>query len=241
MMWRMQTMGHPNQVAAGGPHKVWHWPSMAVPRGRRPGLRADPGAYVCACAPGFAMASGVFAYSEAQLVRLGQPLAVASPAMVIIPGLFAYGFALVATARRGTPLIPTPLGYGSGASSRLWLGLAMVLPALLAVLGATFVLRSPDQGRWFLLVSISPLVVAVACLIVGYVVAMRPVRAAILAGRAPTYVTSPNRQWWWDGTYWFGVSSAVPPRALRSPDGNYWWTGEGWSPMPPLPPKKPRG
>jgi hypothetical protein len=117
----------------------------------------------------------------------------------------------------------------------------MVLPAALAVVVAAVVVPTADNDGRFALLYFSPLVVALACLLTGYVVSVRPIRAAILGGRAPAWVTSPDRRWWWDGTYWFGVSAVAPPSALRSPDGNYWWTGDGWSPLPALPPRKPRG
>jgi hypothetical protein len=131
------------------------------------------------------------------------------------------------------------MGYGTP-GARVWLGLAIVLSGVLGGIAAGFVPPAADDQGWFAFFYFSPLVVAIGCLLTAYLVSMRPIKATIVAGLAPTFVTSPDYLWWWDGRQWFGAPSVAPLDALRSPDGNYWWTGDHWSPMPAFPPRKPR-
>jgi hypothetical protein len=133
------------------------------------------------------------------------------------------------------------VGYGTTPSARVWLGLAMVLPVVFGGIGAGFFPPAADgPGVWTGFFYFSPGLVGIGCMLVSYVVSMRPIKATIVAGLAPTFVTSSDHLWWWDGREWFGVPSVAPLHALRSPDGNYWWTGDLWYPMPALPPRRPR-
>jgi hypothetical protein len=163
------------------------------------------------------------------------------PIAVLVAAAFAYGVALLATSRRGTRRVPSPVGYGTTPSARVWLGLAIVLPVVLGTIGAAFFPPAADgPGAWTGFFYFSPSLVGIGCVLVSYVVSMRPIKATIVAGLAPTFVTSPDHLWWWDGSQWFGVPSVAPLHALRSADGNYWWTGDHWYPMPALPPRRPR-
>jgi hypothetical protein len=225
-----------------GRRGVWRRPPFTVPRGRRPNLWRSPRAYLRNAAPGEAVIASMWA---AVLVRnsvdVGWTALVILTVLLVAPA-FAYGVALLATSRSGAHRVLPPMGYGTAPSAGVWLGLAIVLSGVLGGIGATFFYQ-PTAGDhvWWMFFFFAPSVVAVGCLLTGYVVSMRPIKATIVAGLAPTFVTSPDHLWWWDGRQWFGVPSVAPLHALRSPDGNHWWSGDRWCPMPALPPRKPRG
>jgi hypothetical protein len=220
---------------------VWRRAPLTVPRSRRRFWRSPEA--ICTAALVLAASSGPSLVSVRISVEIGQ-LAMTIPAVVLVAAPFAYGVALLATSRRGTRRVPSPVGYGTTPSVRVWLGLAIVLPVVLGSIGAAFFFppTASDPGVWSALLYFAPPgLVGIGCVLVSYVVSMRPIKATIVAGLAPTFVTSPDHLWWWDGSQWFGVPSVAPLYALRSPDGNHWWTGDHWYPMPALPPRKPRG
>jgi hypothetical protein len=240
MLHHMEARGH-GSLHATGQGGVWRRPPLTIPRSRRPSFWRSPKARLRNVAPGMAIAAGWGAPAVRGFVEIGWPImAILTVALVAWP--FGYGVALLATCRHGARRVPTPMGDNITVGARVWLGLALALPAVLGGIGAALFDDSPtvqDRG-WFMFFFFAPVVVAVGCLLVAYALSIRPLKASIVAGLAPTFVTSPDHLWWWDGAQWFGVSSVAPPHALRSPDGNYWWTGDHWNPTPALPARKPR-
>jgi hypothetical protein len=146
----------------------------------------------------------------------------------------AYGVVIIATAR-GPRLKPDAIGYGIIATpgSQLWYGLAFVIPVALTW-GGALIFPNPttsDSLSWEFLYWSGPTSFTV-CFLLAHNLSVRPVKRAILAGRAPGYRTSPDDLWWWDGGAWVSVAAA-PEAALRSPNGNFWWTGHSWVALPP--------
>lgn len=239
LLHRMKTGGHPKQIPTRR-RGVWRRPPITIPPGRRPSLRRSPKAYLRSAALGLGMASGYGAASVRGFIEVGWPV-MAMLTGVLAAGPFVYGIALLATSRHGTRRVPSPMGDRITVGTRVWLGLGLVLPGVLGSIGAVFVLPSADSHGWFAFFAFAPCLVAVGCVLIAYVLSIRPIKATIVAGLAPSFVTSPDHLWWWDGTAWFGVPSVAPLHALRSVDDNYWWTGDRWCPMPALPPPRPRG
>jgi hypothetical protein len=167
------------------------------------------------------------------------------PAVVICAGGVGYGLAIIATARRPrVRLMMRDWGLAGSPAAKVWFGLAYVLP-LAGSLAAGRVLLSAFLGAGpfsevataplsWLLHLVGPAAFAL-CLILARVCSRRPIKNAILDGRAPSFKISNDRAWWWDGAAWAHVSIAAPESALRSPDTNYWWTGKDWIPLPPRP------
>jgi hypothetical protein len=128
-----------------------------------------------------------------------------------------------------------------------WYGLAFLLPqaivwAIAIVVRVTSIELRRDPVEVVIFVS-GPIAVLLAfsvCIVLAHQAANRPIKQAILAGRAPYYFTAaglPAGQWW-DGESWRSIAESAPQDALRSPDGHYWWTGGYWIPMPPDRPSK---
>jgi hypothetical protein len=240
MLHRMEARGNGSLLPTGR-RGVWRRPPRTVPRSRRPRLWRSPEAIYTAALV-LAISSGPSLASVRSSVEIGQP-DMTIPIVVLVAAPFAYGVALLATSRRGSRRVLSPVGYGTTPSVRVWLGLAIVLPVVLESIGAAFFVPPTPSGSslWSAFFYFSPPgLVGIGCVLVGDVVSMRAIKATIVAGLAPTFVTSPDHLWWWDGSQWFGVPSVAPMHALHSPDGNYWWTGDLWYPMPALPPRKPR-
>lgn len=237
MLARMEARGHGSLLPTGR-RGVWRRPPLTVPRGRRPRFWRSPQAIFMAALV-LATSSGPYLASMRSSVEIGQP-AMMIPMVVLVAAPFAYGVALLATSRRGTRRVPSPVGFGTTPSARVWLGLAIVLPIVLESIGAAFFFPATPSSPGVWPAFFVPGLVGIGCILVSDVVSMRPIKATIAAGLAPTFVTWPDHLWWWDGAQWIGASAVAPPHALRSPDGNYWWTGDQWSPMPALAPRKPR-
>lgn len=49
--------------------------------------------------------------------------------------------------------------------------------------------------------------------------------------RAGEVQWSEDRQYWWDGTAWTHVDTALPPKIQISPDGHHFWDGATWRSM----------
>jgi hypothetical protein len=141
----------------------------------------------------------------------------------------AYGILLILTAyRQHHPLIWHASGFDANPVSTIWYGLAFVLPVVL-VYGSTLLLPThAGEGFWWFA---WPVVFAL-CVIRARAASMRQIKKIIVSGLAPSYPTSPDGSWWWDGTTWLRVSAAIPADAVRSPDDGYWWTGVDWLKVP---------
>jgi hypothetical protein len=206
-------------------------------------LRQSPNQCFAIVAPTWAMISA----SEIAFVRASlapgldpfspglDPIAIALS--VLLLGLFGYGVAVLVTSRTGNRL--TPLTYFTATqSARLWFGLAIVLPVLIGI--ALAALLPPSFGLSALynpLVFVAPYPIGLGCLLLAYLTSSRPTKAAVVAGTAPSFMTSSDGLWWWDGSRWLPTLGVSPENALRSADGNYWWSGSRWFAMPPWPPK----
>lgn len=220
--------------AAGAP--AWCRPPLAVPAWRRPGSWR-----------GFAMLGVLlffYVYSVAggTLTSVpGMPWPADLPYLVICAGGAGYGLAVIATAgRTGVRLMMRDWGLGGSPAAKVWFGLAYVLP-LAGSFVAGWVLRVAGPSSTVATMPLSTLVgllgpaAFVICLILARVCSLRPVKRAILDGRAPSFSISGDRAWWWDGDAWASVFVSAPQSAQRSPDDNYWWAGQGWLPLPPRP------
>jgi hypothetical protein len=147
----------------------------------------------------------------------------------------AYGVLVIVTAW-GPRLKPDAIGYAIVATpiAKLWYGLAFIVP--IAVTWSAAFLFNPrslaDSPYWDLVYWSGPASLA-ACILLARVSSVRPLKRAILAGRAARYLMSPDDRWWWDDSAWVAVATAAPEAAVRSPDDNYWWTGRSWVALPP--------
>ncbi|MGD1035122.1 MAG: hypothetical protein ABR977_11900 [Candidatus Dormibacteria bacterium] len=169
----------------------------------------------------------------------GVPWPAYLPYVVVCIAGAGYGLAVIATARRPrVRLMLREWGLGASPVARMWFGLAYVLP-LAVSLGARLVLGRPGAlptGTATALPWLAPLLGAAAfaiCLITANLCSLRPVKRAILDGRAPSFRISEDASSWWDGEAWASIFVSAPESALRSPDGNHWWAGRGWLPLPP--------
>lgn len=222
---------HPAAGAA-----AWRRPPLVVPAWRRPSSTR-----------GFAMLGVLFlfyVYSVAggTLTSVpGVPLPATLPYLVICAVGVGYGLAVIATAARPrVRLLMRDWGLGGSPAARVWFGLACMLPLAASVVSG-WVLRAAGPFSTLATTPLSWLVgllgpaVFVICLVLARVCSLRPVKRAILGGRAPSFEISADLASWWDGEAWASIFVCAPESALRSPDGNYWWAGEGWLPLPPRP------
>lgn len=169
------------------------------------------------------------------LARLPVP-AFAIP-IICIAGLgFAYGIAVIATARSGRVgrRLWAGVPFGANPVSRVWWGLAFVVG--LPVSYAAGILWPPSPttpGMVGVLLWCSGTLAAFGCLMVSVACSNIEVKRSIRSGRAPTYRLSRDQLSWWDGDGWTSVQIAAPAGAVRSPDGTYWWSGDRWVGLPP--------
>jgi hypothetical protein len=206
----------------------WRRPPWSIPPGRRPtiwrgGLEALAfGALIMSWLGG-----GPLAF-ESRAYQIGYFSAVALA--------LAYGFAMIALARRPNFKPVIRVGFTTTPAAARWYGLAFVATAVLG-LSVGFFLRPEsaaawDQARFAIAYWAAPCAYA-ACLVLARTRSNRDAKQAIVSGLAPIFTTSPGGAWWWNGSAWVSATDAAPTSALRSPDGNYWWSGNAWLAMPP--------
>jgi len=215
---------------------AWRRPRLVIPAWRRP-----------SSGRGFAMLGVllffyVYSVAEGALTWVpGMPWPADLPFLVICAGGVGYGLAVIATAGRPrVRLMMRDWGLSHSPAAKVWFGLAYVLP-LTGSFVAGWVLRAAGPSSALATTPLSTLVgllgpaAFVVCLILARVCSLRPLKRAILDGRAPTFKVSSDVAWWWDGDAWASVFVSAPQSAQRSPDDNYWWAGQGWLPLPPRP------
>lgn len=225
------------------PATAWRRPPLSVPEGRRPSFSQSVRIGLGAGAFIFALnGTGTLFPMVSAAPSDALPFIIPTVAATVAAALFwvAYAIMLTASALKGRrPSGPAALGLDGNPAATVWFALGVLAPLLIGYPFSWLYRPSAASSLVAAMEYFGPFLIAVVCFSIAFALRNRDIKRAVLAGLAPTFLTSPDRRWWWDGSQWVGVSAVDPPQALHSPDGNYWWSGEAWLPLPRRPPKRP--